>query len=188
MKADLKWVWDHTVPGQLSHLNLTIKQMRSGDYSAARENSAYGIRIGVDNLAIGLMAGGAVASSGIWAYRAVGVGKRAMKASRAVQPMIFKAHILKEAWDNDLEWQDIPYYAAPWVASQAWDRYVTKSKSSPAARRGNAVGPGGGTKTSKKKGKKTHTSRFASMRCRVRSRRGIRCKRSGGHPGRHSFK
>ena len=177
--------------------------MRSGDYSAARESSAYGIRIGVDNLAIGLMAGGAVASSGIWAYRAVGVGRRAMKASRAVQPMIFKAHILKEAWDNDLEWQDIPYYAAPWVASQAWDRYVTKSKSSSSSRSGNAGGGGGGTKSSKKKtssirgrdgralrGDNTWSSK-KSRRCKTYYRnyygKKVTCTKRSGHKGAHTF-
>ena len=161
IRRDLDWVWAHTVPGQLTNLAGTYQDFKSGDYGSARERSSAGIRIGLENLAIGLTLGAGIAGGGIHAYRALGVGKRIVKINKGLAPQIFKAHILWEIYERDLEWQDIPYFASPWVAKFAWDRYIKKNQwSSPAARRGNAVGPGGGTKKKSSSRKTSTTDRY----------------------------
>lgn len=168
IKSDLRWLWDHSVPAQISRLNLMISQGRAGDIEGMKKTSRRGIQVSLENLAIGLALGGAVASGGVHAYRAYRMAKLGMGASKRVSPMVWRARILKEAWDGDLEWQDIPYYAAPFVAQETWDRYV-ESESSVQRRSGNADGSTGGTKKPKSSTKRrSRKASSSSMKwCRV---------------------
>ncbi len=152
VRGDLDWVWSHTVPGQLSHLASTYQDIKSGDYSSARAKSAFGLRIGAENLAIGVTFG---VVGGASVRTAVRIGMTPVPLTKRMEKGIFYGRLLNEYLSGNLTWHDIPRFAAPWVLSAAWGRYtIPKVKSSSVARRGNAVGPGGGTKKkSRKKGR-----------------------------------
>lgn len=97
-----------------------------------------------------IVAGGYVAVARTGVYLAMGL-RTGWLLNKAARPWVYSYRIAKEFLSDDLEWEDLVYYAAPGIAQELWDRYQLP-KSSPVARRGNAVGPGGGTK-------KKHSSR-----------------------------
>lgn len=155
----MTWAHQRSLSGQIRNFSQTYSDYRSGNISEAKAGAMRGAGYALDTALMASLVGGGMAGGGVHSYRALGMGKRVMKLNKSLAPHIFKAHILWEIYEKDLEWQDVPYYAAPWIASQAWDRYTTKSKSSSAARSGNAEGPGGGTK--KKSRKKGRVKRYA---------------------------
>lgn len=191
--SDAKWIWSHTTPAQLSNLAGTYRDIQSGDYSSARSRSAAGFRVGMENLAIGLSVVGFTNIVIGPSVRASLIAYPVPAFPQSVQKGIFYGRLLDEYLKGDLEWQDIPFYAAPWVLSAAWGRYMhPRSKSSPAARRGNAVGPGGGTKkkTTTPGAKAPSRSRGRSKLCGAPGKRQFpgKCVRLKGHSGPHFYK
>lgn len=79
----------------------------------------------------------------------------------------------------------------PWFDIHPKDQ--KSSKSSSVARRGNAVGPGGGTKKGKltasqrRRGKSIQKALFGGRPCGARGRYGKRCYLKKGHKGRHRY-
>jgi hypothetical protein len=157
----MTWAHERSVRGQISNFASTYSDYRSGNVTEAKAGARRGIGYALDTALMASGVGGSMAGGGIWSYRAYGAGKRLAKFHKGLAPTIFKGHILMEYLEGDLEWQDIPYYAAPLVAQLAWDRYTIKNKLSPSSSRsGNAGGGGGGKKTSKKKKHSTRPKRY----------------------------
>lgn len=135
-----------------------------------------------------IVAGGYVAVARTGVYLAMGL-RTGWLLNKAARPWVYSYRISKEYLSDDLEWEDLVYYAAPGIAQELWDRYQLP-KSSPVARRGNAVGPGGGTKTSKKKVPGTSTRKARYVKCNAPGRRQFsgKCVRQKGHSGQHFYK
>jgi hypothetical protein len=189
----MTWAQKRSLPGQINNFSQTYSDYRSGNITEAKAGAMRGAGYALDTALMASLLGGGMAGGGVHTYRALGMGKRIQKLNQSLGPHIFKIHILWEVYERDLEWQDIPYYAAPWVAQVAWDRYTIKNQvSSSVARRGNAVGPGGGKKKkityTGKSGRRTNGNAPPPwVPCTRWSKMGRRCYLRKGHRGRHRF-